>query len=238
MGGVFVPKFREQKTGPLAVTYWRDKDKHHERSSAEVEEFSKKLDRKIEGYGIINTQRPDWIKQNFISGQTTLGMTKEEILTGIKNLKSLNRRLSIQRTPQGFTIIDDSYNISEDSFKAALGFLKEAFPDKRKIVITAGLVEQGDKKSEANILFGEKLKETADIILIPKNSNTPYLIKGLKLSKNEILEYNNNGKIIDNSGKKAVIFNDVDELHCNFRLIFKPNDAVLIFPYDLPAHYH
>jgi len=81
MGGLFGPKFEEEETGPFAVIYWRDKDKGIRfKSTAEVEEFSKQLDRKIEDYVMINPQRPGWIKQNLLAGHTTIEMTKEEIL--------------------------------------------------------------------------------------------------------------------------------------------------------------
>ncbi len=156
-----------------------------------------------------------------ISVADKLGLNKEEIMTGIENLKPLPRRLFITKSREGTIIIDDSYNISKDSVKAALEFLKEAFPTNRKIIITAGLVEQGSKKSENNKWFGEKLKEVGNLILIIKNSNTPFLVKGIGISKNKIIEYNN-----------------AKELNLDLPRIFKSGDAVLIFPYDLPAHYH
>lgn len=80
MSGLFGPNFEEQETGPFAVTYWRDKDKRRIKSQSEVKEFMEQLDKKIEDYVMINPQRPDWIKQNLLAGQTTIEMTKEEIL--------------------------------------------------------------------------------------------------------------------------------------------------------------
>ena len=47
MMGLFGPEFKEQKTGPGAVTYWENKDKRERfKSSAEIEEFMKQLDKK------------------------------------------------------------------------------------------------------------------------------------------------------------------------------------------------
>jgi len=156
-----------------------------------------------------------------ISVADKLRLSKEEIITGIKNLKPLPRRLFITKSREGITVIDDSYNISKDSIKTALEFLKEVFPANRKIIITAGLVEQGSEKSENNKWFGEKLKEVGDLILLIKNSNTPFLLKGIGVPKNKILEYNN-----------------AKELNSVLPRIFKSGDAVLIFPYDLPDHYY
>lgn len=80
IGGFFGPKFKEQKTGPFAVTYWRDKGKNYDRSSAEIEEFIQQFDKKVANYISKNPQRPEWIRENLLAGETTIGMTKEEIL--------------------------------------------------------------------------------------------------------------------------------------------------------------
>ncbi|PIP92407.1 hypothetical protein COW77_00100, partial [Candidatus Wolfebacteria bacterium CG18_big_fil_WC_8_21_14_2_50_39_7] len=164
-----------------------------------------------------------------------LGFNKEEILIGLRNIRPLPRRLFLKRTEAGIIVIDDSYNISKNSAEAALEFLKEAFPEKRKIIVTAGILEQGEKKSENNKWLGKKIKGTADLVLMTKNSNLEFLIDGLEIPKNEILEYNEK---IESQKQKAIIFDDAQELNINLSKILKPNDVVLIFPYDLPAHYY
>lgn len=166
-----------------------------------------------------------------------LGFSKEEILTGLKNLKSLPRRLSAAKTSQGITIIDDSYNISKASIEAAFEFLKEAFPKRRKIIITAGLVEQGASKSENNKWFGEKIKTIGDLNLIIRNSNTQFIIEGINLPKEEILEYNKNRRF-ETINQKVVIFENAEELNFLLPEISKSGDVILMFPYDLPAHYY
>ncbi len=154
-----------------------------------------------------------------------LGLTKDEMVRGLKKIRPLPRRLFPIKTPQGI-IIDDSYNISEKSIEAALDYLTAVFMNKRKVVLTAGIVEQGNRKSENNIFLGQKLKEGADLILTPKNSNTRYIIKGLGLPEDKISEYN-----------KIIIFNNAKEIDSVLSRILKPDDVVLIFPYNLPAHY-
>lgn len=170
-----------------------------------------------------------------ISIADKLGMAKEEILTGLRNIRPLPRRLFLKKTEAGITIIDDSYNISKNSAEAALEFLKEAFPQKRKVIITAGILEQGEKKTENNKWLGEKIKGTADLVLMAKNSNLEFLIDGLGIPKNEILEYNER---MESQKQQVIIFDNAQELNINLYKILKPNDVVLIFPYDLPAHYY
>lgn len=171
-----------------------------------------------------------------ISIADKLGLSKEEILTGLKNLKPLPRRLFPAKNSQGVVVIDDSYNISKASAEAALEFLNEVFLKRRKIIIASGLVEQGTKKNENNRWFGEKIKLAGDLILMIKNSNTRFIIEGLNIPKTEILYYNKGGRA-DINGRKAIIFNNAEELNLFLHNILKPGDVVLTFPYDLPAHY-
>lgn len=171
-----------------------------------------------------------------ISVADKFGLSKEEILTGLKNLKPLPRRLFLAKNSQGIAVIDDSYNISKASAEAALEFLKDAFVGRRKIIIVAGLVEQGAKKNENNRWLGEKIKLAGDLILMIKNSNTQFMIDGSDIPKTEILYYNKN-KRADINGRKIIIFNNVAELNSFLSEILKSGDVVLTFPYDLPAHY-
>lgn len=52
-----------------------------------------------------------------------LDMDYEDIQNGIKNLKATSMRLDIIRK-NGFTIINDCYNASPDSMKAAIDVMK------------------------------------------------------------------------------------------------------------------
>lgn len=173
-----------------------------------------------------------------ISVADKLGFSREEILAGLKNIKPLPRRLCLTKAANGIIVIDDSYNISKASADAALDFLKEAFPKKRKVVISAGLVEQGTKKSENNRWFGKKMKTAGNLLLLVKNSNTRFIVEEMNLSEEEILEYNKKINTSEIAERKTVIFENAEELNLFLPAILKPNDALLIFPYDLPAHYY
>ena len=50
MGGLFGPNFEEKEAGPDAVTYWENKDKRRIKSSAEMKEYMKELDNRIDEY--------------------------------------------------------------------------------------------------------------------------------------------------------------------------------------------
>lgn len=81
MVGLFGPKLKEKKTGPLAVTYWEDKDKSRQRSSVEKKEFMKQIDERIDEYIEKNPQLLDKVKEGLKVFQMVIkGMTKEQVL--------------------------------------------------------------------------------------------------------------------------------------------------------------
>jgi UDP-N-acetylmuramoyl-tripeptide--D-alanyl-D-alanine ligase len=107
-----------------------------------------------------------------------LEMTDKEIKAAIKNLETPDHRLKIVREGE-MTIIDDAYSSNPDGFIAAMNFLKKF--DGKKIVITPGIVELGDKTREIHARLGQVLATTADyVLLVRKNERTQALEKSLK----------------------------------------------------------
>ena len=80
-------------------------------------------------------------------------LSYEEIDSGIKNLETTSMRLDIIRGEK-FTIVDDCYNASPDSMKAALDVLAN-LSGKRKIAILGTMKELGEKAYEAHEEIGE-----------------------------------------------------------------------------------
>jgi len=79
-------------------------------------------------------------------------------------------------------LIDDTYNGNSDGVKAGLAFLKEQ-KAKRRIYVTPGLVEQGDKTQEVHEKIGEHIAESADVVVLMNNSVTGYIMNGLDRKK-------------------------------------------------------
>ncbi len=97
-----------------------------------------------------------------------LGMTGREISRGIAKLKSVEHRLQLISNPGGITVIDDAFNSNIKGAAQAFQVLKE-FPG-RRIVVTPGMVELGDREEELNREFGRKMAGCCDLaILIGKN---------------------------------------------------------------------
>ncbi|QQG44133.1 MAG: UDP-N-acetylmuramoyl-tripeptide--D-alanyl-D-alanine ligase [Candidatus Roizmanbacteria bacterium] len=149
-------------------------------------------------------------------------ISEEEIKKGLAKLKPVNHRLEpiINKNTQ-VTVIDDSYNGNPDGVEEAIKLLAK-FKDKRKIYLTPGLVETGERKEEIHYNIGKRLSVVADIVILIKNSVTPFIAKGLK--DNKFPE------------KNIILFETVKEAHDSLSGILKSKDVIL-FQNDWPDNY-
>lgn len=148
-----------------------------------------------------------------------LGLSNEQIVVGISKLKPIPHRLEIIKTESNI-ILDDSYNASVEGSDVALNVLNNL--KGRKIVITPGLVELGDKEKEENITFGKKLSKIADIVVIVNKVNFNAIKQGLDSEKFD-----------DNNVYQAETLDKAKKLIKDF---VKQGDVIL-FENDLPDNY-
>ena len=112
-----------------------------------------------------------------------IGLTDDEIQSGLKEIKISNMRF--QEIKIGEDIyINDAYNASPTSMKAAIDTLNEIYNDKYKIAILGDMLELGenevdyhidvlnyllDKKIKLIYLYGERMKKAYDIFMKSKS---------------------------------------------------------------------
>ena len=96
-----------------------------------------------------------------------LGLSLQEIAQGISEITTIDKIMTLKDGRNFSQVIDDSYNSNPAGFLAALDYLN-IFKDKRKIVITAGMQELGEKLIEKHQKVGLELKKTADLLIITK----------------------------------------------------------------------
>ena len=115
-----------------------------------------------------------------------IGLTDEEIQSGLKEIKISNMRF--QEIKIGEDIyINDAYNASPTSMKAAIDTLNEIYNDKYKIAILGDMLELGENEVDYHIdvlnyllnknikliyLYGERMKKAYDIFM--KNKSEEY----------------------------------------------------------------
>lgn len=127
------------------------------------------------------------------------------IINSLKTMPQVNHRLEIKQQ-NNYTIIDDSYNANPDGFKSALELLNflqtsqanqiytSASPDNqvnqnnstskmikgRKILITPGLIELGDKHEEEHFKLGMLAAKYVDILIIINLNRIKSFLVGFK----------------------------------------------------------
>lgn len=90
----------------------------------------------------------------------------------------MEHRLQLLTTPGGVTIIDDAFNANPVGADAALEVIR-SFTG-RKIVVTPGFVEMGEREAECNRTLGEHLAEVADIVVLVGRRHTAPIAEGLR----------------------------------------------------------
>ena len=146
-----------------------------------------------------------------------LGLSKQQIINGIKKIEPIKNRLELIKQDNGAIILNDSYNSNPTGCKVALNALS-LFAGK-KVVITPGMVELGNDQYRENYKFGKEIAKVADYVFVVNNVNKDAIVNGLFDA----------GFDFENV-KTVSSFNKIK--FCNF----KKGDVVLI-ENDLPDNY-
>ena len=111
-----------------------------------------------------------------------LGLSEEQIKMGVKFIKPVEHRLELRPNPNGSIIIDDSYNSNERGAKMALEVLG-SFKNRKRILITPGIVELGDKAYEINKNLGKEATKHSDFIILVGKKQAGPMFDGIKEAK-------------------------------------------------------
>ena len=149
-----------------------------------------------------------------------LGLTAEQIARGIEKIRPIEHRLQLIRNPGGMSVIDDAFNSNIRGARQAFQVLK-AFPEKR-IVVTPGMVELGEKEYEMNREFGEAMADCCDRAILVGKKRSQAISEGLLA-----------GGFAESN---IHVVSSLDEATTLLRQIVTPGDTVL-FENDLPDNY-
>lgn len=109
-----------------------------------------------------------------------LGISTEQLQLGVKKVKSIEHRLELKKYLD-INIIDDAYNSNPVGSKMAVDVLN-LMPGK-KIIVTPGMIELGEKEYELNMKFGQHIAEVCDEVILVGKEQTRPIYDGL-MSKN------------------------------------------------------
>ena len=145
-----------------------------------------------------------------------LGITIEQLQLGVKKVQPVEHRLELRKY-YDVNLIDDSYNSNPTGAKMALDVLN-LMPGK-KIIMTPGMIELGEKQYEANLEFGKQIADVCDEVILVGKEQTKPIYDGLMVK--------------DYDEKKIHIIDDVMK---GFSLIrkLKEDDTYALLENDLP----
>ena len=153
---------------------------------------------------------------------TECGMTLEEIRVAIANVAPVPHRLQLTASEGNVTIIDDSFNANPVGAKAALEVLTEIQGGK-KVLVTPGMVELGEREYEENKRLGEHAADVCDLVILVGPRRTTPILDGLKAA-----QYPN---------QQIIVALNLEEVKQHLATQMKSGDVVL-FENDLPDNYN
>lgn len=106
-----------------------------------------------------------------------LGVTLEQIRSGMGKLEPVEHRLQLIKGSGGVTVIDDAFNANPTGAKAAMEVLGSF--GGRRICITPGMVELGAEEYELNKDFGRQMAAACDIAVLVGVKRTQPIYEGL-----------------------------------------------------------
>ena len=152
---------------------------------------------------------------------SVLGMSLEEIARGISKLEAVEHRLQLIDQGTGVLVIDDAFNSNPAGAKAALDVLN-SFIDRRKIIVTPGMIELGEIEDQSNEEFGENIAAVCDIAILIGKKRTIPIQRGMRKHN-----FNEDNLYVVNS------LNEATEI---LKTLTRVKDVVL-FENDLPDTY-
>lgn len=150
-----------------------------------------------------------------------LGVESNDIKFAIASLKPTEHRLELKSFINGSLLIDDAYNSNPEGCLEAVRVLG-SFEGKKKVIITPGLIELGNREYDCNYKLGLEAAKYCDIIiLVGKNRSKP-MIDAINTT-----EFNKENVHITASFKEALeIYSTIAD-----------KNHVVLFENDLPDSY-
>ncbi len=139
-----------------------------------------------------------------------MGISEAECARGLKNCVYTASRLEIIEH-KGMEIINDCYNASPDSVRAALKVMSESTKP-RKIAVLGDIFEMGELARDAHFELGVAVSESCADMLITAGENAWFMAEGAKAS----------------GMSEVVSFKTTDELKSNISGLIKSGDCILV----------
>ena len=106
------------------------------------------------------------------------GLNYEEIKTGLDGAEITGMRMEIRQAEGGFQVVNDAYNASPTSMKAALETLVDLAGEKKMIAVLGDMLELGDLTEEGHLEVGRYLAALAPEHLVTVGESAALIAQG------------------------------------------------------------
>lgn len=151
----------------------------------------------------------------------TLGVPVSSLQFAVASLKPAEHRLEMKPFTNGSLLIDDAYNSNPEGCLEAVRVLG-SFEGMKKVIVTPGLVELGEKEYECNYALGKEAAKNCDVIILVGTNRSKPMQDAVRES-----DFNKENLYV------AASFKDAMEIYSR---LADSNTAVL-FENDLPDNY-
>ena len=148
-------------------------------------------------------------------------MSTDDIKCAAFMLESVEHRLQLRRYINGSVLIDDSYNSNPEGCIEAANVLA-SFAGKRRIIVTPGVIELGEREYDVNYHFGEVMAKSADDIILVGEKRAAPMKDAIEKSGFD--------------GERLYVVNTFKEAAAKFSSMCG-SDTVILFENDLPDNY-
>lgn len=156
-----------------------------------------------------------------ISLAYTLGVPAADIQYAVASLKPTEHRLQLKSFTAGSLLIDDAYNANPEGCLEAVRVLG-SFDGMKKVIVTPGLIELGEKEYECNYSLGLEASKNCDTIILVGTNRSKPMADAVKSTDFPL----------DNLHIVAS-FKDAMEIYSKIA----DNNTVVLFENDLPDNY-
>lgn len=175
-------KWAEENNKNYNIITYGINNKRSKYKAQDIQFFAQKSTYKLDGYDVTMPVGGEHFVLNSLCGIAVgryFDIPMGEIINGIQNFELTKKRMEINISKSGATIINDSYNANYDSMKAAIEYLKN-LTGKRKIAVLGDMLELGEYSEELHRKVGDCI-EGIDI-LYTVGDLSRYIAENAKIS--------------------------------------------------------